>query len=291
MSTDFEQRVSAAAVFIRRHVSQRPSVGLILGSGLGGFADSVTASEVIRAEEIPGYPISSVPGHAGQLLFGQIRRGAERSPSLLVFKGRVHYYESADFEQVVLPIALAHRLGVRTLLITNAAGGINSQFLPGDLMIIHDVMNLGFKRPLTDHPTHTDGSALRAGMDPTLTSLLRTTARLLGITVQQGVYCWLQGPTYETAAEIQMLRRLGADAVGMSTVPEILMAASRGMRTAGISLISNFATGIATSPLSHDEVTETADRTQMTFTRLMTEVVLRLPSIRKSTPHESLDRL
>ncbi len=267
-----------AAEYIRPRLSERPEIGVILGSGLGGFADNLSAPTIISAADIPGYPTSSVPGHAGHLVFGRLEDAGRRSPALMIFKGRVHYYETGDIDTVVLPIRIARELGVRTLIVTNAAGGINSQFSGGDLMVIRDIIEFGFRRARIQRPTRPEATRRPPGIDDGLADLILTCAHNAGIRVQQGVYCWVQGPSYETAAEIQMLKRLGADAVGMSTVPEILLANELGMRTAGVSLISNLATGIASAPLSHQEVTETADRTKMVFTRLMTEVLLHLPA-------------
>ncbi len=269
--------VRSAAAYILPRLSERPEIGVILGSGLGEFAEDLNAPTIIHAADIPGYPTSSVLGHAGQIVFGRLEQGGHRSPALMVFKGRVHYYETGDIDKVVLPLRIARKLGVRALIVTNAAGGINSQYAGGDLMVIRDVIEFGFRRPRMQNSLTTQ-THRRPGIDDRLAEHILACARNAAIPVQQGVYCWVQGPSYETAAEIQMLKRLGADAVGMSTVPEILTGNELGMRVAGISLISNLATGIASTPLSHQEVTETADRTRTIFTRLMAEVLLHLPS-------------
>jgi len=277
--------IHKAASFLKTQVKVRPRIALVLGSGLGDFADLLEPDAVISAADIPGYPVSSVPGHAGKLIVGTIRDGERSSLPLLIFKGRVHFYETEDLGAVVLPIAVASRLGCRTLLVTNAAGGINGQFRPGDLMLLRDLLNLSFARmPILRNitPSHRrlPDAVVRAGsgtlFDERLSDILRASARDNGIGLQEGTYCYLKGPTYESAAEIRMLRQAGADAVGMSTVPEILAAHQLKMRIAGVSLISNLATGISDTKLSHGEVTETADRVKTAFTALMKEAVLRI---------------
>jgi purine-nucleoside phosphorylase len=250
---------------------------VVLGSGLGDFATQISDPVLIDSHHVPFYPTSSVKGHDGKLVFGRIRRGNEESAPLLVFKGRVHYYESGDLRTPVFPIEVAKELGVKNLLVTNAAGGINRKFVAGDLMVITDVMNLSFlnphKSPEADFltPFH---AKRKSYLDEKILGLVFAAAERLHLSVQRGTYCWLKGPSYETKAEIEMLHRLGADAVGMSTVPEIITAAESGIRTAGISLISNLAAGLSTEPLSHDEVSETASRVKQTFIALLNETIL-----------------
>lgn len=275
--------VQEATKFIRSETDFRPSVGLILGSGLGDFADSLEITSSVNSVEIPHYPLSSVPGHAGKLIFGHVKTNQKLSRPLLVFKGRVHFYETGDLTRVVFPVALAHQLGVRTLLVTNAAGAINREFSAGDLMLIRDLVHLtflelSFQRPSRKFLQRQSPLARRlpAVLDHRLQEIIRNCAIDMRLQLQEGTYCWLKGPSYETAAEIQMLKKLGADAVGMSTVPEIVMASSLGMKVAGISLISNLATGISSTRLSHQEVTETANRVKQSFTDLLRNVILRV---------------
>ncbi len=262
---------------LRKRISTLPLVACVLGSGLGDFAEQLSDRIEVNSVDVPDYPISSVPGHAGKLVFGKIANGNLSSPPLLVFKGRVHFYETSSLRTVLTPIKVAAALGCKYFIVTNAAGGINRGFRPGQLMLIRDVIDLTFIRRKTGTSTIGDRPSSPHNLfDETLQTLLRMAARDLSITLVEGTYCWLKGPTYETAAEIEMLRRIGADAVGMSTVPEIVEANDSGMKVVGISLISNLATGITGEKLSHEEVTETANRIKDTFTRLLREFLLRL---------------
>jgi purine-nucleoside phosphorylase len=263
-----------ALALIRSRTSTRPEIALILGSGLGQFGAEVKDVCTIDAGDIPHYPRSSVEGHSGKLIFGVVSDNERRSRPLLVLQGRVHFYETANLETILFPLELASRLGVKTLIVTNAAGGINKNFQPGDLMVIRDLLNLtGLS--LTDF-FRKKKYTRSVYFDKNLQLLFSTVAGKNGIALKEGTYCWLKGPTYETAAEIQMLKILGADAVGMSTVPEIVFSKSLGMKTLGISLISNLATGISPVPLSHTEVTETANRVKQRWTSLMKEFLLSL---------------
>jgi purine-nucleoside phosphorylase len=267
--------VAEAHNYIRKLTDFRPSIALVLGSGLGSFAEQVQVRCTINSADIPGYPVSSVQGHAGKLVFGRIEHAGKTSLPLLLFKGRVHYYESGQIGRVVFPIELARRLGTKTLVVTNAAGGINANFHAGQLMLIKDCLNLALKYPFSESLSQrTKRKAVE--FDPKLLDLIRASARELNIGLEEGTYGWLHGPSYETAAEIRMLRTLGVDAVGMSTVPEIVKARSFGMKVAGVSLISNMATGLSPTKLSHEEVTDTADRTQLRFSSLMREILLRI---------------
>ena len=266
-----------AAAFLASKTSEKPVTAVVLGSGLGDFATQIVNPLIIDAHEVPHYPTSSVQGHDGKLVFGRIRSELGESLPLLVFKGRVHYYESGDLRTPVFPIEVAKELGVKNLLVTNAAGGINRKFAAGDFMVITDFINLAFlnphKPPEEDRvtPFHAKNKSY---IDEHLSGLIFAAAERLRMPLQQGTYCWLRGPSYETKAEIEMLHRFGADAVGMSTVPEIVTAAELGMRTAGISLISNLAAGFSSEPLSHAEVSETASRVKQTFIGLLSETIL-----------------
>lgn len=284
------KQLQDAVNVIRRLTNVRPRVALILGSGLGDFAKNLHVNAVISSSEIPNYPRSTVEGHEGKLIFGTIGSTSGSKPTsspLLIFKGRIHYYETASLTPVLFPVQVAAALGAKILIVTNAAGGINRTFKAGDLMLIRDIISLSFVKftfqddlmnfqvnPYNGLPSGKNSS--RDPFDSALQSLIRSSAEMLGIGLQEGTYCWLKGPTYETAAEIEMLRKIGSDAVGMSTVPEIFMANKLGLRVAGISLISNLATGITGKKLSHTEVTETAHKVKFRFSRLMKAVLSEL---------------
>lgn len=253
-----------------------PTVGVVLGSGLGDFAAQLTSPQRVSVEEISGYPHSTVAGHAGALHFGRITESPLSSPPLVVFQGRVHYYESGDLSTAVAPIRLAHALGVRSMLITNAAGGIDRTFQAGDLMLIEDIMTLN---PSSNASVSQEAAARSVPpLDRELMDVLRRAAVETKVSLRQGTYAWVHGPSYETAAEIRMLAKLGAHAVGMSTVPEIAEARRCGIRTAGISLISNMGTGISDTRLTHDEVTATARQASERFTSLVRHALLHFPA-------------
>jgi purine-nucleoside phosphorylase len=246
-----------------------PRVGVILGSGLGGLADGLADAVVIPYSELPHFPTSSVPGHAGRLVLGR----ADGEP-VVAMQGRVHFYEGFSPSQVVFPARVLCALGIRALVVTNAAGGINPTFQRGDLMAITDHLNLAGWNPLVG--TNDDRLGPRfpdmsAAYSPALRALLFESASRRGVPLQQGIYACFSGPSYETPAEIRMLRSLGADAVGMSTVPEVIAAAHMGVPVAGISCITNLAAGMGHTPLSHEEVARTAERAKDAFTALFAE--------------------
>lgn len=264
---EIQRNVVESARIIRSKTTIRPKIGIILGSGLGEFGESLSRKKSIENSSVPHYPVSTIEGHHGRLIFGKLH-----GKSLIVFQGRVHFYESGDIEQVLYPIRVAHRLGVRTLLLTNAAGGVNRSFRPGDLMVITDHLNLTFENPVSD-PT----PQIHCGVyDAKLQEIINAIGRKQNIDLREGVYCGIKGPSYETAAEVEMVRRLGGDAVGMSTVNEASFARSLGMRIAGISCITNLSTGILPRKLSHDEVTEVANRVKKTFRSLLEGIVREL---------------
>jgi purine-nucleoside phosphorylase len=248
-----------AVAVVRQRSAYKPTVGLILGSGLSSLADAVTDADVIAADDIPHWPQSTVAGHAGRLVLGQLE-GRE----ILVVQGRVHFYEGYAIDRLTLPARLMALLGVETLIVTNAAGGINESFSAGDLMLIRDHLNLpgmAGHNPLRGPNDDLAGPRfpdMTAPYDPELRRLAHETAVELGFSLQEGVYAFVAGPSYETPAELRFLRRGGADAVGMSTVPEVIVARHAGMRVLGISTITNLA--LPDPPpgqvLSHDEVLE-----------------------------------
>jgi len=269
------KKIYDAIHYIRRKTDFKPRLALVLGSGLGEFSENINVVSSILASEIPHYPVSSVQGHAGRLVFGYLKKDAARSMPLLIFQGRIHFYESGKLDQVVFPIVIAYRLGIKKLIITNAAGGLNSSFSAGDLMLIKDIINLTFLQGQSkDMQQDFPHSHPLEYFDSTMQQKLLQCASQLKIALKEGTYCWLKGPAYETPAEIQMLKRLGVDAVGMSTVPEIYTASALGMKTIAISLISNLAAGISQNKLSHAEVTATADTVKEQFSELMKKLIL-----------------
>ena len=244
----------------------RPTIAIILGSGLGQLADHIERATNIPYADIPGFPPSTVVGHAGRLVAGSIE-----SCEVIALSGRFHLYEGHSAATAGLPVRVAHALGARILFVSNAAGGIRATLDPGDLMIIDDHINLMWRNPLIGPVVDGDERFpdMSAPYDRTLSSILREVAMEAGIPVTDGVYAAMLGPSYETPAEVRMLRWMGADAVGMSTVPEVLTARAIGMRVAGVSCITNHAAGMTNQPLSHQEVLEVGVRVQDSFERLV----------------------
>jgi purine-nucleoside phosphorylase len=267
-------RVQAAAAAVRAKCKTIPQVGLILGSGLGAFADKLQNATKIEYASIPGFPQSHVQGHAGRLVIGETQGVA-----CVAMQGRVHMYEGHSAETVSFPARVLVTLGAKVLVITNAAGGLNPSWPAGTLMLIRDHIDM-----LRDHalrgpnderfgPRFPDMTKAYA---PELRALVTEVAASAGIDLQTGVYVAMPGPTYETPAEVQMLQRMGADATGMSTVPEVVVARHMGARVIGISCITNQAAGISGHELSHAEVTETATRVRATFERLLESIIAQL---------------
>ena len=273
MLTTTRPAVTDAAARIREQLGEcRPRIAIILGSGLGQLADRIERAANIPYADIPGFPPSTVVGHAGRLVAGWID-GCD----VIALSGRFHLYEGHTAAVAGLPVRVAHALGARTLFVSNAAGGIRATLSPGDLMLIGDHINLMWRNPLIGPVI--DGDArfpdMSAPYDRELLATLRDVALDSGIPVQEGVYAGLLGPSYETPAEVRMLRWIGADAVGMSTIPEVLTARALGMRVAGVSCITNHAAGMTNQPLSHDEVLEIAERVKEPFERLVRGFVAR----------------
>jgi len=274
-ATDLLSRLDAAADTLRKKGDRRPQVGLVLGSGLGSFADSLEERVAIPYEKIPNFPVSTgVVGHAGELVLGNVGK-----TSVVVLSGRVHFYEGRPFSDVVFPVRVLARLGVRGVILTNAAGGIRRSFKPGDLMLISDHINGFGSNPLIGPnedalgPRFPDMSAV---YDPALRRIAKAEARRLRIPLREGVYAGLHGPSYETPAEIRAYARLGAHAVGMSTVPEAIVLHHAGVRVLGISTITNMAAGILPKPLNHEEVLTTTKRIGSRFVKLLTAIVPRI---------------
>ena len=270
-----KKKIQDALSIIRGVTDFKPRIALILGSGLGEFSKNIKVVSSILASEIPNYPVSSVQGHAGKLIFGYLKKDSTQSMPLLIFQGRVHFYESGSIDQVIFPVIIAHHIGVRKLIITNAAGGLNNSFSAGDFMLIKDIFNLTFLQHQSKSVKNRFSTYIpNEYFDHKMQQTVLQCAAQLKIPMQQGTYCWLKGPSYETPAEIQMLKRFGVDSVGMSTVPEIYTSYSLGMKTVGISLISNMAAGISQNKLSHIEVTETANNVKEQFSELMEKLLL-----------------
>jgi purine-nucleoside phosphorylase len=243
----------------------------VLGSGLGGFADDFEESVAIPYEDIPGFVRSTAKGHAGKLVVGKVD-----SVPVLAMQGRVHYYEGYSLEEVTFAVRTFGLLGIKTLILTNAAGGINVQLTQGALMVISDHLNLMGVNPLRGPnderfgPRFPDMSSVYS---PELQELVVEEAKAINVEVRRGTYVALPGPSYETPAEIHLLRNLGADAVGMSTVPEAIVARHMGLEVLGISCITNMAAGISDQPINHEEVMATGDRVRATFTELLQRVI------------------
>jgi len=251
----------------------KPRVAIVLGSGLGGVADAVPDAVRVPYREIPGFPEPGAPGHKGELVAGTL----EGVP-LVVQSGRFHLYEGHTAELAALPTRVFARLGVDTLIVTNAAGGIRHTFRPPTLMLIADHINLMFRNPLVGPVVEGDQRFpdMSDPYDAELRASARTVARAEGIVLEEGVYAALLGPSFETPAEIRMLERLGADAVGMSTVPEVIVARARGLRCLGFSSVTNVAAGLSAQPLSHVEVLEAGARVAGQLERLIRGVLTRL---------------
>lgn len=250
-----------------------PEIGIVLGSGLGDFAALVEKEAEVPYASLPGFPVSTVAGHAGKLIFGFVR-----SVPVVVMQGRVHYYEGYSMEQVVAPIRLMGMLGARKLLLTNAAGGVNLDFTPGDLMLITDHISAFVPSPLRGEnpeelgPRFPDMSRV---YDEAMGRAVLEAGQALGLRIQKGIYLQWQGPNYETPAEIRMFRTLGADAVGMSTVCEAIAARHMGLRVCAVSCITNMACGILPQPLSHEEVQQTAEKVKGKFQALVLDALER----------------
>lgn len=269
-----KERVDAAVKAIRRHTGQPVRVGLILGSGLGDLADEVQDPVILPYREIPGFPVSAVAGHAGVLVVGRLE-GVE----VAVMKGRAHYYEGHSMAAVSFPVRVLRALGAQELLITNASGGISRALRPGDLALITDHVNLTGDNPLrgpNDDRLGPRFPTMSRAYDPELRALARKVAEREGIDLRQGVYCGLAGPSYETPAEVRFLSRIGVDMVGMSTVPETIVAVHCGLRVLGISCITNVLYG-EPSEDTHQEVLRVAAAARPFFIRLVRAVLRELP--------------
>jgi purine-nucleoside phosphorylase len=259
---DLHSRLSYALAWIRGRTDTAPRAGVVLGSGLGGFAARLGQTVLIPYDEIPEFPVSRVPGHAGRLVVGELE-GPTGPVAVAALQGRVHGYEGWRPQDVAFGARVLCMLGVRLLVVTNASGGVNPDLEPGDLVRITDHMNLAGENPLTGANDDRLGPRfpdMTQAYDPALGARLEATASRLGIALERGVYACVRGPSYETPAEIRMLRTLGADLVGMSTVPDVIAARHMGVPVVGLSLVTNRAAGLGRTQLGHREVMEVAAR-------------------------------
>lgn len=270
-----ENAIFEASQYINSHAKAEPVVGLILGSGLGVLGNEINDQVVIPYSDIPHFPTSTVAGHEGQLVLGNLE-----GKQVIAMQGRFHYYEGYSMDQVTFPVRVMKELGIQSIIVTNAAGGINKEFSPGDLMLISDHINNMGTNPLigpNDNKLGVRFPDMSTVYDEEYIQLAERCAMELGLMVKKGVYVGNTGPTYETPAEINMLRTLGGDAVGMSTVPEVIVAGHANLRVLGISCISNMAAGILDQPLSHKEVIETTNKVQENFLQFVKKILKELP--------------
>jgi purine-nucleoside phosphorylase len=272
-TTHAELDGAAAAITAALPAGARPRVGLILGSGLGAFADTLADRVAVPFDRIPGFPPSTIVGHAGNVVFGR------HAVDVLALQGRVHFYEGHDLARVAFPARVLIAAGCTTLVITNAAGGVDPTLHPGEIVVIRDHLNLMGGSPLRGPNDERLGPRfpdMTNAYDRELRAIAVAAGAEVGLTLREGVYAGLPGPQYETPAEVRMLRALGADLAGMSTVPEVIVAAHMGARVLGLSCCTNLAAGITAHKLSHAEVTETAARVRDQFTALLRRILERL---------------
>ena len=270
MNTVYEKLMNCLDA-IQKKVTFKPEVALILGSGLGDYANEMEIVDTVSYKDMEGFPQSTVAGHQGRFVFGYVK-----GVPVVAMQGRVHYYEGYSITDVVLPVRLMGLLGAKTVILTNAAGGVNYNFQPGNLMMITDHITTAIPSPLIGENIDELGTRfpdMSEVYNKELQEIIRQAARTEKISLQQGVYMQLTGPAYETPAEIRMCRILGADAVGMSTACEAMAARHMGMKVCGISCITNMAAGMSQQPLNHKEVQETADKVSEEFKRLVTEMI------------------
>jgi purine-nucleoside phosphorylase len=273
-SATLYDRIQVASEAVRRRSDLEPEVGLILGTGLGGLAREIAVEAEVPYAEIPGFPLSTVESHAGRLLLGLLA-----GRPVVAMQGRFHRYEGYDLQQVTFPVRVMHALGARTLIVSNACGGMNPLWAPGDLVLLSDHIKLLGDNPLVGPNDERLGPRfpdMSAPYDPELRVLARAAALELGIALREGVYAAVPGPNLETRAEYRMLRSIGADVVGMSTVPEVIVANHQGMRTVGISIITDQCLPDALEPADIGRIIETAGRAEPALTRLVTTITERL---------------
>lgn len=268
---DYIKKIKESVDFIASKTNKLPKIGLVLGSGLGDLANKIEKPVIIKYEDIPSFPQSTVEGHAGQLVIGELA-----GKIVVAMQGRFHFYEGYSLKDVTFPIRVMIGLGIDSLIVTNAAGGVNTQFVPGDLMIIQDHINFTGQNPLIGGNLNELGPRfvdMSRAYNRDYIDLAREAGKKLGLNLKEGVYMWFTGSTYETPSEVRLARTLGADAVGMSTVPEVIIANHQGIKVLGISCITNMASGILDQPLNHEEVVETSKRVKDSFEKLLIETI------------------
>ena len=258
-----ETDLQEAEHYIRSHFPVIPSTAVVLGSGLGYFADTLNGKTVLNNNDIPHFPKPTVVGHEGKMILGDIK-----DVRLIAIQGRSHYYEGKSLAEVTFYVQLLARLGIKNLILTNAAGGMNPELKPGDLVLLNDFINF------TQIDILPKNQMPKEFFDQALLQTARITAQKIGLTLHQGSYCWTSGPSYETHAEVRIIHDLGADVVGMSTVPELIIGAHLNLHILGISLVTNLAAGISASPLSHEEVQAVAEEIKKPYSQYISELIV-----------------
>ncbi|WP_261129243.1 purine-nucleoside phosphorylase [Bacillus sp. Marseille-Q3570] len=269
--SELHTNIQDSVKFITSKTDDQPTIGLILGSGLGDFVDEIENATLIDYSEIPHFPVSTVEGHAGRLVIGTLS-----GKKVVAMQGRFHFYEGYSLQEVTFPVRVMKGLGVEQIIVTNACGGMNPDFQAGDLMIIEDHLNLTGSNPLigpNDRELGPRFPDMSTAYTPELIDLVEKVAEQEGISLQKGVYASISGPTYMTRAELKMLRILGSDTVGMSTVPEVIVARHMNMKTIGVSCITDMAIAEELEPLTHEQVVEVANRTKPKFKQLLRSVI------------------
>ncbi len=274
MRENIISKINEARDYIKGRIDFVPEIGLILGSGLGVMGEEVEDKIIIEYSDIPNFPVSTVEGHKSRFIFGTL--GGKK---VAVMQGRFHYYEGYHIQQTVFPVWVMKALGISKMIVTNAAGGVNTSFHAGDLMLIRDHINFACVNPLIGPNIEEFGPRfpdMSNAYSKRMSEIALQCAKEIGMIMQEGTYMYLTGPTYETPAEIRALRVLGSDAVGMSTVPEVVVANHCGVEVMGISCITNMAAGILDQPLSHHEVVETAEAVKVNFIKLLKSILERV---------------
>ncbi len=268
------EKIKKAHSAIKKITSFEPEIGLVLGSGLGIYAQDISDQTIIPYQDIPHFHKTSVEGHLGQMIFGTVA-----GKKVVALQGRIHAYEGYPMDEIVLPVRTLGMLGIKQLIVSNASGGINPGYRPGDLVMIQDHINLSGKNPLIGPNIAEFGTRFPDMSDAyngELRKLFISEAQKLGITLKEGVYCWLSGPSYETPAEIRMLGKIGADMVGMSTVPEVIAAHHMGIKVAGVSCITNYAAGIKEEKLNHEDVKLVAEKAMKQFRTILSATIAKI---------------
>lgn len=271
---DFGMKIRETVEYINSNVKNTPKIGIILGSGLGDMAEEIEEAKIYNYNEVPHFPVSTVEGHKNRFVIGNLE-----GKCVIAMQGRFHYYEGYSMEEVTFPIRVMKKLGVEILIVTNAAGGVNKNYKSGELMLINDHINLSGQNPLVGQNLEDFGTRfpdMSEAYNRELMKIAKNAALQLNIPLQQGVYVYMSGPSYETPAEINMLSILGGDAVGMSTVPEVIAANHSGIKVMGISCITNMAAGILRQPLNHEEVIKTSSEASENFKLLLREILKEL---------------